>query len=114
VATRPISQLAPQVERLSAVVRRSVAEPRFRTLVVASFATFALLLTALGISGVIASVVQQRRREIGLRLALGAKRADVLSAVLLDPRAPCHAHGSRQLVTPGVAARVHASGASFV
>jgi predicted permease len=75
-------QLEPVVERLSAVVSRSVAEPRFRTMLVAAFAGFALLLAAIGIYGVIASVVQQRRREIGLRLALGANRAAVISAVI--------------------------------
>ena len=80
VAEEP--QLAPEVERLSAVVSRSVAEPRFRTLLVAAFAGFALLLAGIGIYGVIASVVQQRRREIGIRLALGANRAAVVTVVL--------------------------------
>jgi predicted permease len=74
-------QLAPSVEPLSAVMSRSVAEPRFRTLIVSAFAGFAVLLTGVGIYGVIASVVQQRRREIGLRIALGANRTAVVSAV---------------------------------
>jgi putative ABC transport system permease protein len=80
VAEEP--QLAPVVEPLSAVVSRSVATPRFRTLLIAAFACFALLLAGIGIYGVIASVVEQRRRELGIRLALGANRSAVASAVV--------------------------------
>jgi predicted permease len=80
VAEEPL--LAPEVEPLSAVVSRSVAAPRFRTLIVTAFASFALLLAGIGIYGVIASVVQQRQREIGIRLALGANRTVVATTVL--------------------------------
>lgn len=75
-------RLVPTVELLSSVVSRSIAAPRFRTLLVGSFSAFALLLAGIGIYGVIASVVQQRQREIGIRLALGATRAHISTAVV--------------------------------
>lgn len=79
VAEEP--RLAPVVEHLSTVVNRSVAGPRFRTMLVGAFAGFALVIAGVGIYGVIASSVQLRRREIALRLALGASRASVSAAV---------------------------------
>ena len=63
-------------------VAQSVSEPRFRTVVGLSFAGVASLLALVGIYGVMAFVVAERTREIGLRMALGAAEGSVLRHVL--------------------------------
>ena len=74
--------VATKFTTMDAMVSSSVSTPRFRTFLVGVFASLALLLAMAGVYGVMSYVAAQRTSELGLRMALGAQRSDILKLIL--------------------------------
>jgi ABC-type antimicrobial peptide transport system permease subunit len=71
-----------EIQTMDAVISDSLASRRFSMILLGAFAGLALLLSCIGIYGVISYLVGQRLHEIGIRLALGAQQRDVLRMIL--------------------------------
>jgi putative ABC transport system permease protein len=76
--------LVSSVATMDAIMSDASAQPRFRTALLLSFAASALTIAAVGLYGMVAYTVSRRTSEIGIRMALGASRTDVLIMVFRE------------------------------
>jgi predicted permease len=97
--------LVLKIRPMDDVVSGALSRPRFNLLLLTAFAVIALALAAVGIHGVLAYLVTERTREIGIRVALGARAADVLRLVLRDALGPVAAGGVAGLMVSLAVAR---------
>jgi predicted permease len=75
-------QPVPQVARLDRMLARTTTPERFRAVLMAAFAAVALVMAVVGVYGIVAQLVGERARELGVRKALGATSADLVGDVL--------------------------------
>jgi putative ABC transport system permease protein len=90
---RELQALDPQialfgVSSLEAEISRTLSQPRFQAVLLAGFAGIALLLATIGIYGVTSHAVTQRTQEVGIRMAMGAARRDVLLLLIAQHLRP--------------------------
>jgi putative ABC transport system permease protein len=76
------------VKTMNQLVDESTTQPRFRTLLILTFAALAIVLSVVGVAGVVAFTVGRRAHEIGVRVALGATKRQVISLLLVQGMAP--------------------------
>ena len=104
-AANPQATLGP-VMTMEARLSDAVAQPRFYAVFIGSFAGLALLLVALGMYGLLSYTVAQRKGEIGIRMALGARRGAILALVIRQGAALVIAGGAIGVFAAAASSRV--------